>query len=448
MYVDPFGSPTVEPCHCTISASDNDLDQRLISNTRDCFQCKVIKSFNPRTGWFVAPAEGATAGFGVTCLRCRNSKYLNVISSSPLLRTQCVARPNPDSSSLVAHRGFNAGDPSDLSNDFGRELREPFVCTRPSGADKYSYVSEQQSAVLEPIRTILAQANGSGASPSGRAYQDCSCIRNAKINSCEWKVETFDATNPVIVAKGLSAGPYTVLRSINCGQKRYFWDPNTYFYHTQEKIMYQGKCVGYTNCPATHSKVGYARDERVCADPTFCTVDENGIGLTSLTITIDGTTTNTEIPCSCPSGVHSCYWAANNSHAEVWTDTSGVISLLCKSGLSLLSSTGECLETCPSGFVSQEMSVGSWCIQPGAAPGGFVTASNHSFTNTSVDDRNSDFGYAWALGIGFVVAMFLMIVATVRYRRRSQQVSGIITVSPIINQRIDRNSAITVQTTF
>jgi len=428
-----------EPCHCTIRAADNDLENGTMPNPDDCFQCKVIKMFNPRSGWFVGPASDAsTAGFGVTCLRCKNSRYLEVLGEVPVLRTRCAARPVPsDAQALVAHRSFKPGSFADDDNDYGRELREPFVCHRPDGASKFAYVSEPASTLLAPVRAILALPNGSNLTPSGRAYQDCSCIRNAKIQACEWKTANFAADHPEIVSKELDPGSHTVVRALNCGQKKYLSDPTTVFYHRTEKIFYEGKCVGPVNCPSTQSKVGFSGSGRICADPGFCTIGADGVGTTTLTTTSNaGVTYDTEVPCMCAAGAHTCYWAANNAHAENKRDTRGVTTLLCNTGLSLETQTGACLPDCIPPYVSRPMSVGGWCVLPGAARGSINIVVNGTVlqsgpldapldVNAGLDSNSRSLGHViWWLIPAVVLSVLVAVVVVLRHRSVSHRHAG------------------------
>lgn len=449
LYVDPAiedteddgsgAAPGPGPCHCTIRAADNDLENGAISNPTDCFQCKVIKMFNPRTGWFVGPASNAsTAGFGVTCLRCKNSRYLEVLGEDPVVRTRCAARPAPsDARALVAHRSFKPGSFADADNDYGRELRESFVCHRPNGASKFEYVSEPASALLAPVRAILALPNGSNLTPSGRAYQDCSCIRNAKIQACEWKTAHFAADHPEIVSKELAPGTHTVVRALNCGQKKYLFDPAVLFYHRTEKVFYEGKCVGPVKCPATHSKVGFSGSGRICSDPAFCTIGADGVGTSTLTTTNNaGVTHDTEVPCMCAAGAHTCYWAANNAHADNKRDIGGVTTLLCNAGLSLETQTGACLPNCVAPYVSRPMSVGGWCVLPGAASGSVSIVVNGTVLqsgpldappafNAGVDGSDGSLEYAigWLIS-AVLLAVLAAVVVVLRHRAASQRHAG------------------------
>lgn len=418
-----IGEYSNETCLCTISAADNLPTEGV--NTADCFQCKIQKVYNSRRNeWFVG--SGVTAGFGHTCVRCKNSKYLQVLSQAPALRTRCSARPVPATGDLVAHRSFRPSFVDD-NDDYGRVLREPFNCRRPLGSSKYEYISEPRSELLEQVVQILGAVNGSNVTPSGRTYQDCSCIRNPKINHCRWKTEAFEEDHPVVVQKGLLPGRHTVVQALECGQKKYMYDPTTYFYHSREKIFYQGKCVGSLNCPNTLSKVGYNGVGRVCANPGFCTIGIDGVGTTTLTTTnANGFEYDTGVPCPCPRGVHTCYWAANNSHAVNKQDMSGVTILLCKDGLSLQPDTQRCAPGCIPPYVERSMSSGSWCVMPGAADGSVSIVVNGTVLMSGpepVDKVDVDSHSTWLVALAVVAAIVLTFaaIALVRYRRLRQK---------------------------
>lgn len=252
----------------------------------------------------------------------------------------------------------------------------------------------------------------------------------AQINVCRWKTEEFAAGNPVIVSKGLPAGRHTVVQVLECGQKKYFYNPTTFFYHTKEQVFYQGKCVGPINCPATHSKIGFEGRGRVCGKPGACTV-QDGVGTTTIqTLDEDGVVHDTGLPCVCPRGVYTCHWLANNTHTTNKNDMSAVENLLCNNGLSLQPGSNECKPGCPPPFVARPMSNGSWCMRPGAAVGsvsitdanGTVLMSGPMFEEeTVVSSTSRDHGSIWWIAGGAVMAIAAAVFTMLRHHRESQK---------------------------